>query len=79
MPRSFFHMFILSSFLQHKRLGWLKSESSLDFCGEMRGLRKANNKIWFQDGWQEFVNRFSIRIGFRYKVTVYIFNLSSTL
>lgn len=47
------------------------------------GLKKANNKIWFQDGWQEFVNRSSIRIGFllifRFKVTVFIFNLLSTL
>ena len=49
------------------------------------GLRKAdNNKIWFQDGWQEFVDRYSIRIGylliFRYEgnsaFSVYIYNLS---
>jgi len=48
------------------------------------GLRKADNKIWFQDGWQEFVDRYSIRIGylliFRYEgnsaFSVYIFNLS---
>ena len=49
------------------------------------GLRKAdnNNKIWFQDGWQEFVDRYSIRIGyllvFRYEgnsaFSVYIYNL----
>ncbi|KAF3532669.1 hypothetical protein DY000_02042410 [Brassica cretica] len=48
-------------------------------------LRKAdNNKIWFQDGWQEFVDRYSIRIGylliFRYEgnsaFSVYIYNLS---
>ncbi|XP_056856045.1 B3 domain-containing transcription factor VRN1-like isoform X1 [Raphanus sativus] len=49
------------------------------------GLRKAdNNKIWFQDGWQEFVDRYSIRIGylliFRYEgnsaFSVCIYNLS---
>ncbi|CAH2053344.1 unnamed protein product [Thlaspi arvense] len=48
------------------------------------GLRKAENKIWFQDGWQEFVDRYSIRIGylliFRYEgnsaFSVYIFNLT---
>ncbi|CAN7047737.1 unnamed protein product [Brassica oleracea var. botrytis] len=49
------------------------------------GLRKADsNKIWFQDGWQEFVDRYSIRIGylliFRYEgnsaFSVYIYNLS---
>ena len=49
------------------------------------GLRKAdNNKIWFQDCWQEFVDRYSIRIGylliFRYEgnsaFSVYIYNLS---
>ncbi|CAN7117727.1 unnamed protein product [Brassica rapa subsp. narinosa] len=49
------------------------------------GLRKAdnNNKIWFQDGWQEFVDRYSIRIGylliFRYEgnsaFSVCIYNL----
>lgn len=48
------------------------------------GLRKVSDKIWFQDGWQEFVERYYIRIGyflvFRYEgnsaFSVYIFNLS---
>lgn len=50
------------------------------------GLKKADNKIWFQEGWQEFIERYSIRVGFflifRYEgnsaFSVSIFNLSSS-
>ncbi|XP_050364414.1 B3 domain-containing transcription factor VRN1-like isoform X2 [Argentina anserina] len=49
------------------------------------GLKKADNKYWFQDGWQDFVERYSIRIGyfliFRYEgtssFTVHIYNLAT--
>ncbi|XVF45210.1 hypothetical protein PTKIN_Ptkin02bG0186700 [Pterospermum kingtungense] len=47
------------------------------------GIRKADNKVWFQEGWQEFVERYYIRVGyllvFRYEgnsaFSVSIFNL----
>lgn len=50
------------------------------------GLRRADNKIWFYDGWKEFMERYSIRVGyflvFRYEgnsaFNVYIFNLPSS-
>lgn len=50
------------------------------------GIRKADNKFWFYDGWQEFADHYSIGIGyfliFRYEGTsifnVYIFNLKTS-
>ena len=50
------------------------------------GLKRADNKLWFHDGWQEFVERYAIRVGyfvvFRYEgnsvFSVYIFNLSTS-
>lgn len=47
------------------------------------GLIKADNKVWFQEGWYEFMERYSIRTGylliFRYEgssaFNVSIFNL----
>ncbi|KAL2328895.1 hypothetical protein Fmac_022322 [Flemingia macrophylla] len=50
------------------------------------GLKKADNKYWFIDGWQEFVQRFSIGVGcllvFRYEgkssFNVNIFNLATS-
>lgn len=50
------------------------------------GLKKADNKYWFLDGWQEFVQRYSIGIGyllvFRYEgkssFNVHIFNLATS-
>lgn len=50
------------------------------------GLRKTENKIWFQEGWQEFVERYYIRVGyfliFRYEgssaFNVSIFNLQNS-
>ncbi|XP_062022842.1 B3 domain-containing transcription factor VRN1 [Rosa rugosa] len=49
------------------------------------GLKKADNKYWFQDGWQDFIERYSIRTGyfliFRYEgnssFTVHIYNLTT--
>lgn len=48
------------------------------------GLKKADNQIWFVDGWQDFVQRYPIEIGyfqvFRYEgnsfFLFYIFNMS---
>ncbi|KAJ0249137.1 B3 DNA binding domain-containing protein [Hirschfeldia incana] len=99
MPRPFFHKLIFSSTIQEKRLrvpdkfvNKFKDELSVAVALTVPdghvwrvGLRKAdNNKIWFQDGWQEFVDRYSIRIGylliFRYEgnsaFSVNIYNLS---
>ncbi|CAH8342006.1 unnamed protein product [Eruca vesicaria subsp. sativa] len=99
MPRPFFHKLIFSSTIQEKRLrvpdkfvSKFKDELSVAVALTVPdghvwrvGLRKSdNNKIWFQDGWQEFVDRYSIRIGylliFRYEgnsaFSVYIYNLS---
>ena len=50
------------------------------------GLKKADNKFWFVDGWAEFVQRYSIGIGylliFRYEgkssFIVRIFNLATS-
>nr|AAQ55453.1 reduced vernalization response 1 [Brassica rapa subsp. oleifera] len=99
MPRPFFHKLIFSSTIQEKRLrvpdkfvSKFKDELSVAVALTVPdghvwrvGLRKAdnNNKIWFQDGWQEFVDRYSIRIGylliFRYEgnsaFSVCIYNL----
>lgn len=50
------------------------------------GLKKVGNKIWFFDGWQEFVQRYAIGVGyllvFRYEgkssFHVHIFNLATS-
>ncbi|XP_027356384.1 B3 domain-containing transcription factor VRN1-like [Abrus precatorius] len=50
------------------------------------GLKKADNKFWFLDGWQEFVQRYSIGVGyllvFRFEgkssFNVHIFNLATS-
>ncbi|OIV99447.1 hypothetical protein TanjilG_17257 [Lupinus angustifolius] len=50
------------------------------------GLKKADNKLWFVDGWPEFVQRYSISVGyllvFRYEgkssFNVHIFNLATS-
>ncbi|XP_056856047.1 B3 domain-containing transcription factor VRN1-like isoform X3 [Raphanus sativus] len=99
MPRPFFHKLIFPSTIQEKTLrvpdkfaSKFKEELSVAVALTVPdghvwrvGLRKAdNNKIWFQDGWQEFVDRYSIRIGylliFRYEgnsaFSVCIYNLS---
>lgn len=100
MPRPFFHKLILPSNLQHKKLRIpddfvkrFKDELSVaaaltvpDGHVSRVGLKKDDNKIWFQEGWQEFVERYSIRVGyfliFRYEgnsaFSVSIFNLASS-
>lgn len=48
-------------------------------------MKKADNKYWFQDGWQDFIEHYSIRTGyfliFRYEgnssFTVHIYNLTT--
>ncbi|KAJ4827430.1 hypothetical protein Tsubulata_011083 [Turnera subulata] len=50
------------------------------------GLVRTDDKFWFHDGWQQFVERYSIRVGyfviFRYEgngiFNVHIFNLSAS-
>lgn len=50
------------------------------------GLKKADNKYWFLDGWKEFVKHYSISIGyllvFKYEgkssFSVHIFNLATS-
>lgn len=50
------------------------------------GLKKVDNRIWFVDGWQDFVQRYSIGIGyflvFMYEGSssfiVHIFNMSTS-
>ena len=50
------------------------------------GLRKVDNKFWFEDGWHGFLEHYSIRVGyllvFRYEgnsaFCVFIFNLNTS-
>ncbi|CAN1133566.1 B3 domain-containing transcription factor VRN1 [Linum perenne] len=50
------------------------------------GIVKADDKFWFHDGWHDFVESYSIRVGymliFRYEgnaiFNVHIFNLSAS-
>ncbi|GKV21239.1 hypothetical protein SLEP1_g31236 [Rubroshorea leprosula] len=100
MPRPFFHKLILPSTLLEKKLR-IPDNFVKRFKGELSvaaaltvpdghvsrvGLKKADNKIWFQEGWQEFIERYSIRVGyfliFRYEgnsaFSVSIFNLSAS-
>ncbi|XWS54855.1 hypothetical protein CRYUN_Cryun10bG0125500 [Craigia yunnanensis] len=96
-PRPFFHKLILSSTLQHKKLR-IPDNFAKKFRDELSvaaaltvpdghvwrvGIKKADNKVWFQEGWQEFVEHYYIRVGyflvFRYEGNsafgVSIFNL----
>ncbi|XP_022763319.1 B3 domain-containing transcription factor VRN1-like isoform X2 [Durio zibethinus] len=97
MPRPFFHKLILSSTLMDKKLripdNFVKKfRDELSVAAALTvpdghvwrvGIKKADNKIWFQEGWQEFVERYYIRVGylliFRYEgnsgFSVSIFNL----
>ncbi|XVE66900.1 hypothetical protein DITRI_Ditri08aG0117100 [Diplodiscus trichospermus] len=97
MPRPFFHKLILSSTLQDKKLRIpdtfvKKFRDELSVAAALTvpdghvwrvGIKKADNKVWFQEGWQEFVERYYIRVGyfliFRYEgnsaFSVSIFNL----
>ncbi|XVF67655.1 hypothetical protein PTKIN_Ptkin10aG0138800 [Pterospermum kingtungense] len=97
MPRPFFHKLILAPTLQDKKLripdNFVKKiRDELSVAAALTvpdghvwrvGIRKADNKVWFQEGWQEFVERYYIRVGyfliFRYEgnsaFSVSIFNL----
>ncbi|PON53050.1 B3 DNA binding domain containing protein [Trema orientale] len=100
MPRSYFHKLIYSSTIQAKQLR-IPDSFVKKFRDELStvatitvpdghvwrvGLKKADNKIWFHDGWQDFVERYGIRVGyfliFRYEgnstFNVFIFNLSTS-
>ncbi|PPD90676.1 hypothetical protein GOBAR_DD12415 [Gossypium barbadense] len=78
MPRPFFHKLILSTTLQHKKLR-IPDNFVKKFGDELSvaaaltvpdghvwrvGIRKADNKVWFHEGWQEFVERYYIRAGY---------------
>ncbi|KAL5788441.1 hypothetical protein ACOSP7_005390 [Xanthoceras sorbifolium] len=100
MPRPCFHKLILSSTIQERRLripeNFVKKfKHDLSMAATLTvpngyvsrvGLRRLDNKVWFYDGWQEFMERFSIGVGyflvFRYQgnsaFNVYIFNLPSS-
>ncbi|XP_022749180.1 B3 domain-containing transcription factor VRN1-like isoform X3 [Durio zibethinus] len=76
MPRPFFHKLILSSTLLDKKLRIpdnfvQKFRDELSIAAALTvpdghvwrvGIKKADNKVWFQEGWQEFVERYYIRV-----------------
>ncbi|XP_059447097.1 B3 domain-containing transcription factor VRN1-like isoform X2 [Corylus avellana] len=100
MPRPYFHKLILSSTIQAKQLripeNFVKKfRQELSAVARLSvpdghvwqvGLKKVENGVWFQDGWQEFVECYSIRVGyllvFRYEGNsgffVHIFNLTNS-
>ncbi|KAJ1410453.1 DNA-binding barrel domain superfamily [Sesbania bispinosa] len=100
MPRPSFHKLVLPSTLQAKQLRlpdnfMRKYEGELSAMATLSvpdgsvwrvGLKKADNKFWFLDGWQDFVQRYSIGVGyllvFRYEgkssFNVHIFNLATS-
>ncbi|XP_012069213.1 B3 domain-containing transcription factor VRN1 isoform X2 [Jatropha curcas] len=100
MPRPYFHKLILSNTIKDRKLRIpdnfvRKFGNDLSAFGRLSvpggpvwpvGLIKADDKFWFHEGWQEFMERYSIRIGyflvFRYEghavFTVHIFNLSAS-
>ncbi|XP_057439828.1 B3 domain-containing transcription factor VRN1-like isoform X2 [Lotus japonicus] len=100
MSRPSFHKLVLPSTLQSKQLrvpdnflrkygGQLSTIATLtvpDGNVWRVGLKKADNRIWFVDGWQEFVQRYTIGVGyflvFLYEgnssFIVHIFNMSTS-
>ncbi|XP_044507128.1 B3 domain-containing transcription factor VRN1 isoform X7 [Mangifera indica] len=100
MPRSSFHKLILSSTIRERKLripeNFVKKfKDELSVAATLMvpngnvsrvGLKRVDNKIWFYDGWQEFMERYSIRIGyflvFKYEghssFNVHIYNLPSS-
>ncbi|KAK4741137.1 hypothetical protein SAY87_024725 [Trapa incisa] len=100
MPRPYFYKLVLLSTTKEKRLRipekfLRKLHEELSPVATLHisdgniwrvGIRKAHNKFWFYDGWQEFADHYSISIGyfliFRYEGTsifnVYIFNLKTS-
>ncbi|XP_031393592.1 B3 domain-containing transcription factor VRN1-like [Punica granatum] len=100
MPRPYFYKLVLLSTIKEKRLripdNFLrKHRDELSPVATLHvsdghlwrvGIRKADNKFWFHDGWQEFAEHYSIGIGyfliFRYEgnsiFNVYIYNLTTS-
>lgn len=100
MPRPYFYKLVLSSTIQDKRLripenfvkkfrDELSSVATLNVPdGHVWhvGIRKSESKLWFHEGWQEFVQHYSIGIGyflvFRYEggttFQVFIYNLTTS-
>lgn len=98
-PRPSFHKLILPSSLQTRQLripdnflrkygAQLSTIATLtvpDGTVWRLGLKKVDNRIWFVDGWQDFVQRYSIGIGYFLVFTyegnsnfiVHIFNMST--
>ncbi|KAG4160107.1 hypothetical protein ERO13_D02G213000v2 [Gossypium hirsutum] len=78
MPRPFFHKLILSTTLQDKKLripdNFIKKfRDELSVAAALTvpdghvwrvGIKKVDNKAWFKEGWQEFVERYYIRVGY---------------
>ncbi|RDX67223.1 B3 domain-containing transcription factor VRN1 [Mucuna pruriens] len=100
MPHPSFYKLLLSSTVQANQLT-LPDNFTKKYGGELSpivtlsvpdgsawrvALKKADNKYWFFDGWQEFVQRYSVGVGyllvFRYEgkssFNVHIFNLASS-
>ncbi|GAV84812.1 B3 domain-containing protein [Cephalotus follicularis] len=100
MPCPYFHKLVLSNTVHERKLR-IPENFVRKFRDELSaavtltvpdghiwhlGLKKVDNKIWFSDGWQEFMERYSICVGyflvFRYEgnssFNVFIFNLSSS-
>ncbi|XP_057456328.1 B3 domain-containing transcription factor VRN1-like [Lotus japonicus] len=78
MPRPSFYKLVLPSTVQAKQLR-LPDNFMRKYGGELSpfatlsvpdgsvwrvGLKKADNKSWLVDGWQEFVQRYSIGVGY---------------
>ncbi|XP_009342414.2 B3 domain-containing transcription factor VRN1 isoform X2 [Pyrus x bretschneideri] len=99
MMTPYFHKLIVSSTLQAKQLRIPESfvqkfRNELSTTAKLTvpdgrvwhvGVKKVDNKFWFHGGWQEFIEHYSIRVGyfltFRYEgcssFTVHIFNLKT--
>ncbi|KAB2635759.1 B3 domain-containing transcription factor VRN1-like [Pyrus ussuriensis x Pyrus communis] len=99
MRPPYFHKLIVSSTLQAKQLRIPESfvqkfRNELSTIATLTvpdghvwhvGVKKVDNKFWFHGGWQDFIEHYSIRVGylltFRYEgrssFTVHIFNLKT--
>ncbi|KAM1453412.1 hypothetical protein EV1_003052 [Malus domestica] len=99
MMTPYFHKLIVSSTLQAKQLRIPESfvqkfRNELSTIAKLTvpdgrvwhvGIKKVDNKFWFHGGWLEFIEHYSIRVGyfltFRYEgrssFTVHIFNLKT--
>ncbi|CAN6544217.1 unnamed protein product [Malus baccata var. baccata] len=99
MRPPFFHKLIVSSTLQAKQLRIPESfvqkfRNELSTIATLTvpdghvwhvGVKKVDNKFWFHSGWQDFIEHYSIRVGYfltfrhegRSSFTVHIFNLKT--